>query len=176
MNVNSLPKTVTRQRRDCDLNPGPSATESSTLTTRLPSHPVPYNQGQMSRRGWGQMSAVTVSISWDGASSVFAADVRCLTEGDDRSAERLESGRRLASSFRINTPTPRAVIRRRQILIARQRVCTHDAGIHARSCRSRHRFLGRIARTQCRCELCLLVHGLRISVHARYKSKGKRSI
>ena len=38
--MNSLPKTVTRQRRDCDLNPGPSAPESSTLTTRLPSHPV----------------------------------------------------------------------------------------------------------------------------------------
>ena len=38
MGVNSLPKTVTRQRRDCDLNPGPSAPESSTLTTRLPSH------------------------------------------------------------------------------------------------------------------------------------------
>jgi len=35
--VNSLPKTVTGQRRDCDLNPGPSAPESSTLTTRLPS-------------------------------------------------------------------------------------------------------------------------------------------
>jgi len=39
MGVNSLPKTVTRQRRDCDLNPGPSVHESSTLTTRLPSHP-----------------------------------------------------------------------------------------------------------------------------------------
>ena len=39
MGVNSLPKTDTRQRRDCDLNPGPSAPESSTLTTRrLPSH------------------------------------------------------------------------------------------------------------------------------------------
>jgi len=37
--VNSLPKTVTRQRRGSDLNPGPSAAESSTLTTRLPSHP-----------------------------------------------------------------------------------------------------------------------------------------
>jgi len=33
-------KTVTRQRRDCDLNPAPSAPESSTLTTRLPSHPL----------------------------------------------------------------------------------------------------------------------------------------
>ena len=40
MGVNSLPKTVTRQRRGCDLNQGPSAPESSTLTTRLPSHPV----------------------------------------------------------------------------------------------------------------------------------------
>ena len=39
MGVNSLPKTVTRQRRDCDLNPGSSEPESSTLTTRLPSHP-----------------------------------------------------------------------------------------------------------------------------------------
>ena len=36
MGVNSLPKTVTRQRRDCDLNPG--SPESSMLTTRLPSH------------------------------------------------------------------------------------------------------------------------------------------
>jgi len=35
MGVNNLPKTVTRQRRDCDLNPGPSAPKSSTLTTRL---------------------------------------------------------------------------------------------------------------------------------------------
>ena len=40
MGVNSLPKTVTRQRRDCDLNPGPTAPEYSTLTTRLPSHPL----------------------------------------------------------------------------------------------------------------------------------------
>ena len=40
MGVNSLPKTVTQQRRDCDLNPGLSVPESSTLTTRLPSHPL----------------------------------------------------------------------------------------------------------------------------------------
>jgi len=43
MGVNSLPKTVTRQRRDYDLNPGPYAPESSTLTTRLPSHPEASN-------------------------------------------------------------------------------------------------------------------------------------
>ena len=40
MGVNSLPKIVTRHRRGCDLNPGPSSPESSTLTTRLPSHPM----------------------------------------------------------------------------------------------------------------------------------------
>ena len=39
MGVNSLPKTVTRQRRGCDLNPYPSAPESSKLTTRIRSHP-----------------------------------------------------------------------------------------------------------------------------------------
>jgi len=38
MGANSLPKTVTRQRRDHDFNPGPSAPEFSTLTTRLPSY------------------------------------------------------------------------------------------------------------------------------------------
>jgi len=39
ISVNSLPKTVIRQHRGCELNPGPSAPESSTLTTRLPSQP-----------------------------------------------------------------------------------------------------------------------------------------
>jgi len=38
MDVNTLPKTVTRQRRGCDLNPGASAPESSTLTARLLSY------------------------------------------------------------------------------------------------------------------------------------------
>jgi len=42
MGVNSLPKIVTRPSRDCDLNPGPSVPESSTLTTRLLSHPISY--------------------------------------------------------------------------------------------------------------------------------------
>jgi len=41
MGVSTLPKTVTRQRRDCDLSPGPSAPESTMLTTQLPSHQTP---------------------------------------------------------------------------------------------------------------------------------------
>jgi len=36
MGVNSLPKTVTQQRRRCDLNPGPSAPESSMLRYMRP--------------------------------------------------------------------------------------------------------------------------------------------
>ena len=46
MSVNSLPKTVTRQHRGSNLILGLSAPESSTLTTRLPSHPLllhPFN-------------------------------------------------------------------------------------------------------------------------------------
>jgi len=46
MGVNSLLKTVTRQRHDCDLNPSPSVPESSTLTTRLPGHPVKSTDDQ----------------------------------------------------------------------------------------------------------------------------------
>ena len=42
MGVYSLPKTVTRQRRGCNLNPGLSALGSSTLTTRLPSHTIVF--------------------------------------------------------------------------------------------------------------------------------------
>jgi len=50
MDVNSVPKIVTRQRRGCDLNPGPSAPESSTLTTQLLSHPLQYDSQTMWRR------------------------------------------------------------------------------------------------------------------------------
>jgi len=34
--VNSLPKTVTRQRCGSDLNPSPTEPDPSTITTRLP--------------------------------------------------------------------------------------------------------------------------------------------
>ena len=70
------PKTVTRQRRGYDLNPGRSAPESSTLTTRLPSHPVKSNARQRKKplnvdfAGFRQIaitrSAVTVFGSEDG--------------------------------------------------------------------------------------------------------------
>jgi len=51
MGVNSLPKTVTRQRRGCDLNQGPSAPESSTLTTRLPSHSIATHRNKLCSHG-----------------------------------------------------------------------------------------------------------------------------
>jgi len=40
LGMNTLPKTVTQQRRDCDLNPGPSTPESKQanhLATEPPS-------------------------------------------------------------------------------------------------------------------------------------------
>ena len=63
MGVNSLPKTVIRQRRGCDLNLGPIAPESSTLTTRLPSHPASQvdatsrNSFARGRRAGGNVSS-----------------------------------------------------------------------------------------------------------------------
>ena len=59
MGVNSLPNTVTQQRRGCDLNPGPSAPESNTLTTRLPSHPLlPVSLlGEQRHDGYEQFAA-----------------------------------------------------------------------------------------------------------------------
>jgi len=51
MGVNTLPKTVTRQRRGCDLNPGHSAPEYSTLTTRLPSYPIVAHSGTLINAG-----------------------------------------------------------------------------------------------------------------------------
>jgi len=54
MGVNSLPKTVTRQHRDCDFNPGPSAPESSTLNTRLPIIQTDWqSRGQTTERATG---------------------------------------------------------------------------------------------------------------------------
>jgi len=50
--VNSLPKTVTQHCHGCDLNPGPSAPESSTLSTWLPSHPVTVGVIKSHRIPW----------------------------------------------------------------------------------------------------------------------------
>jgi len=64
MDVDSLPKTVTWQRRDCDLNLGPSEPESSTLTTRLPSHPTDTMDIRQFRRYVGGTSG-----SWNDLNS-----------------------------------------------------------------------------------------------------------
>jgi len=57
MGVNSLPKTVSQQSRVCDLNPGHSAAESSTLTTRLASYP-----GSPGKRAVKRVSVCTVCM------------------------------------------------------------------------------------------------------------------
>jgi len=80
--VNSLPKTVTQiaaatlLRRGCDLNPGPSAPESSTLTTRLPSYPD-------SDCGGGNKDTITQSLMSLGVSLsqhavVFTKTTQCM--------------------------------------------------------------------------------------------------
>ena len=73
MGVNSLPKTVTRQLRDFDMNPGPSAPESSTLTTRLPSHVVVAYvkrvMGLLVKPNWLQLNWVA---QWGGAMGAIA--------------------------------------------------------------------------------------------------------
>jgi len=67
--VNSLPKTVTRQRLDCDLNPGPSAPESSTLATRLSGHPSIYeyinddSYTVCNRCGWQALAEAIQSVT-----------------------------------------------------------------------------------------------------------------
>ena len=55
MGVNSLPKTVTRHRRGCDLNPGPTAPES----TRRLSDILTRVMGQYVRSG------VSPAVSFD---------------------------------------------------------------------------------------------------------------
>ena len=93
MGVNSLPKTVTRQRRNCDFNPGPSAPESSTLTTRLPSHLTVCACINCTESGcrWRQRAACGLEI--DGAG---AAGARCADTGqhEGRSQRGPAGGRR----------------------------------------------------------------------------------
>ena len=80
MGVNSLPKTVTRQRRGCDLNPGRTAPESSTLTTRLPCAPVYVYSGLHARASGPDV----------------VGRGRCAEAARRSAAQRLRVGRRLA--------------------------------------------------------------------------------
>ena len=62
MGMNSLPKTVTRQRRDCDLNAGPSVPESSTLTTRLPKYPEAILSNNTRKLLWLEIIKVLIAV------------------------------------------------------------------------------------------------------------------
>jgi len=57
--MNSLLKSVTRERCGCDLNLGTSAPESSTLTTRLPSQPRDMTGSTKSSTQGGALSRLT---------------------------------------------------------------------------------------------------------------------
>jgi len=81
MGVNSLPKTVTRQRRDCDLNPGPAAPESSTLTTRLPSHP---------ERRYTSRGSVSALPCKTGKNGNYIISLECCSTDDHVTAAHLQ--------------------------------------------------------------------------------------
>jgi len=82
--VNSLPKTVTRQRRCCDLNPGPSAPESITLTSRLPSHLMGYGTHCL----YGVRACVRVCVCVRACVCVMLfCPVEVGTREDERDAE-----------------------------------------------------------------------------------------
>ena len=52
MGVSSLPKTVARQRRDCDLKPGPSTTRLPSQSTELKNKPTNKREARLTAV-WG---------------------------------------------------------------------------------------------------------------------------
>jgi len=62
MGVNSLPKTVTRQNSGCDLNPGVSAPESSTVANHSATEPSWWGRGANVRYLSNAPAAVYLSI------------------------------------------------------------------------------------------------------------------
>jgi len=79
MGVNSLPNTVTRQRYCCDLNPGPSAPESSMLTTWLLSHHIEYF-ASVEIIHWVQVEGIYV-VQDEAACADAAADIGASLNG-----------------------------------------------------------------------------------------------
>jgi len=94
--VNSLPKTVTRQRRDCDLNPGPSAPESSTLTTRL----LNSRKRQNNRKRTKRPASSGTAVKMERASVRPSGNLTCCR---DTSVSGI-----IAASIRITQPAPRS--------------------------------------------------------------------
>jgi len=86
MGVNSLPKTVTRERRDCDLNPGPSVPESSTLTTQLPSSWYTSTPGLVLILTYNDRTVTHLHIKWGVAAGPGAARGCRASAGANRPA------------------------------------------------------------------------------------------
>ena len=101
MGVNSLPETVTRQRRNCDLNPGPTAPESSTLTTQLPSRP--FRQYKLVKRR-NKLKVINAAEAPE-AFSRFSA-VRGWRTGHSRSWSRVLTAVSRCSTSPLPVPSP----------------------------------------------------------------------
>ena len=93
-----MPKTVTRQRRVFDLNPGTSAPESSTLTTRLPS---PIRVANRPTRKQGKLVACMRSRGY-GHIEADAVDRNRTTASTSRS---VQASQHRGCCRRICTPT-----------------------------------------------------------------------
>jgi len=121
MGVNSLPKTVIRQSRGCDLNPGPSAPESSTLTTRLPrSQPGSSSVWLLGRTSEERLTSVAV----DSGELVRASALVAVDEVDARAAVLTRVRRTLVHLYTPHTHTPDTGNS------PRQTVHTHRASVH----------------------------------------------
>jgi len=77
MGVNSLPKTVTRQRRDCDLNPGPSAPESGQHASHSATEPPKKNSNYAteSARRQSVIADFTPGVQFDDSQIVLTCIV-----------------------------------------------------------------------------------------------------
>ena len=132
--MNSLPKTVTRQRRGCDLNPGPSAPESGTLTTRLPC--LGLTKGDVRCENW-RRSSVEVGSTCDGrraAAQIFSKSRACEMFHREISPPIFGEGGSVSERLACWTQAQKGPVRIAAATLSgnslRQTVHTHRASVH----------------------------------------------
>ena len=109
MGVNSLPRTVTRHRRGCDLNRGPSAPESSTLnhSATEPPHAMYFAALKWRQFGW-QLPRHDERDEWhcNGVKPWTCAGRRCPVGSVQESAAQRAPWRRRRTHRRPSVPLP----------------------------------------------------------------------
>jgi len=105
MGGSSLPKTVTRQRRGCSSNPGPSAPQTSTLTTRLPSHPKEVDDSETAVVSTATRALQLSSVPLDVAYSLQSLRT-ALSGTSSCTARALQNSRRLLALYLAGSTKP----------------------------------------------------------------------